>query len=378
MTFSWLARLSLRQRERLTGAMFLLVVFGGFLGAEFAYRLATGGMFGTAGGGDVERAEAFMRDEAADLRMPRPNAEMGRITFNSLGFRGPELAPEKTAGALRVAFMGSSTTFDPYAPPGRTWPEQVIQRWRAAAGGCRLEGVNAGVPGFTTGALRRYWSARVAAIAPDLVFVMVSDINRDLDAYVRDRGIASDAHFEPSWLARNFELWRQIELNATVIRRQRQAFEERGKVGAVDYDALTSGYEARLGQLIEAIRADGATPVLITPQGRLRRHQSRDDQVAASVTNLLYMPYLSIPALFDVQAVYLAALREVARQHDVVLLDVRGAVPGDAAHFVDSSHYTPAGSSVMAAAVVDALAASETVWRRLGAPYAACRLEPSA
>ena len=61
-------------------------------------------------------------DRATGLRRAKPNVQMGPIKTNSLGFRSPEITGVKPRDRLRIAFLGSSGTFDPYASSNeRTW-----------------------------------------------------------------------------------------------------------------------------------------------------------------------------------------------------------------------------------------------------------------
>src|SRR5687768_16193849 len=77
------------------------------LGAEGATRLRQKLKYGST----ATLEESYTVDPRINLRVPVANFNNGRISVNSLGFRGPEIAVPKPAGTLRLAFLGASTTW---------------------------------------------------------------------------------------------------------------------------------------------------------------------------------------------------------------------------------------------------------------------------
>src|SRR5215471_5362125 len=75
--------------------------------AEIAVRVRHRLKFGTFWG--IE--DTYTIDPKSGLRIPIPGGHFGGIHINSLGFRGPEISIPKPRSTLRVAFLGSSTTF---------------------------------------------------------------------------------------------------------------------------------------------------------------------------------------------------------------------------------------------------------------------------
>lgn len=67
------------------------------------------------------------------------------IRINSRGFRGPEIAPTKAPGMIRVAFLGGSQVFDYH---GDNWPVLTGELLRGR--GLEVEIINAAVPGNTS------------------------------------------------------------------------------------------------------------------------------------------------------------------------------------------------------------------------------------
>lgn len=58
--------------------------------------------------------------------------------------------------------------------------------------------------------------------------------------------------------------------------------------------------------------------------------------------------HLSIKGLLDAYEAYNAAIRDAAGATGAVLIDGDTDIPGDAEHFVDTMHFTDAGSEAMA------------------------------
>jgi lysophospholipase L1-like esterase len=133
-------------------------------------------------------------------------------------------------------------------------------------------------------------------------------------------------------------------------------------------------YRRNLERFVADVRAEGATPVLLTPVARRRFDASG--------------------VLQDSHGVYPAIVREVARRHDVALVDLQrsserilreagaeGAkryylwlAPGESPNYPqglsDDTHFSPEGAIRMAAAVADDL-------RTSGSPLADLLAEPA-
>ena len=101
------------------------------------------------------------------------------ITTNSLGLRGPELAP-KPPGVRRVLALGDSFTFGHAVEAAEAWPA-VLEQLLNARGGARWEVVNAGVGGYGTGQELLLYDELESRLQPDLVVVGFAVVNDVLD-----------------------------------------------------------------------------------------------------------------------------------------------------------------------------------------------------
>jgi hypothetical protein len=334
-------QLTERQKEIATGLTIVGVIGFAFASGELTLRIVQSAKFGTPT--TVERSGNFAKDRVTGLRLPVPGSTHGRIHYNSLGFRGPELRVPKPPGVLRIAYLGSSTTLDAYAGDDESWPAVATRLLQQSAGACEVDYLNAGVAAFATDRMLRYFEGRIRQVQPDVVVVLPTDINFDLDRYMVRRGLHSGIHYEPSWLAEHSVLWSKVEMNATILRRQRLAIRTHVRQH-IPIGEVVTAFERRLRKLVSSIRANGSQPVLLESTGQVRRGQPESEQVAAAATDLFYMPYLSIENLLDLRDAYNRAVRRVGMTLEVPVVAARLGVPGDEQHYRDSSHYTPLGS----------------------------------
>lgn len=339
---------TLRQKEILTGVVALGLSLGSLAAAEAALRVNQVLTFGTVA--NVEKADTFHIDPATNLRLPVPGARIGNIRVNSQGFRGPEIATPKPPGVIRLAFLGSSTTFDPYVPrEDATWPAVATAHLNAAfAGSCKFDYVNAGVPGFGLVTLTRYFDAFVEKMQPDIVVILADEMNGRLNDLATEAGLYNKTRYDPSLLAQVSLFWAKIEKNAEVLTLQRAAHSQKGKL-SIDGKDLLHTFPKDLEALVSAVRQAGAQPVLLLPGGELRRSQSPSAQVAAADTDLLYMPYMSIEGLLTARDAYAQSTASVGQHLGVPTLDWTTGVPGAKEDFVDSHHFSPRGALRMGA-----------------------------
>jgi hypothetical protein len=102
-----------------------------------------------------------------------PNMTMpsGLVT-NRFGFRGPQITLDKPSRAIRIAFVGASTTIDPHSHPF-SYPELVghwLQIWaRVERRNVIVEIINAGREGFDSPDIAAVVRQELLPLEPDLV-----------------------------------------------------------------------------------------------------------------------------------------------------------------------------------------------------------------
>ena len=80
----WFRNLTIRKKELITGFSILIIVIGSFTSAEVILRVKQISKFGTLS--TVEKMDTFYIEPETGLRIPKPNATMGKIKFNSRKF----------------------------------------------------------------------------------------------------------------------------------------------------------------------------------------------------------------------------------------------------------------------------------------------------
>ena len=340
--------LSERQKELLTGFLMLGIMVGGWGVGEALLRLVQRGMLGTAA--NVERSAQFYRDQRTGLRLPVPNSTQGKIQINSHGFRGPEIPIPKPPGTVRLAFLGSSTTYDLYVDNASTWPHLVTQAIQAAYPTCRVDYINAGVPGFSSPRMLTYYRAYVSKLEPDIVVLLPTDTSVALSNLARRKHVHAGLPVQPSWLAQHSELWATIEKNVRVITLQRAAFVPRDKL-TFTYEELAAELRPALEAIVAQVTQDQRLLAVATISEQLRVGQDRQAQQRAAGTALYIMPYMSIPGLLTARRYHNEVIADVARASNAILIEGHEQIPGTPVYYADASHFKPAGSRLMAVRV---------------------------
>src|SRR5690242_11836091 len=115
-------RLSTRSKQRLLALITVVALVLMLFAAEAAVRVRQHLKYGASA--MVE--DYYTVDAKLNLRVPIANLSKGRITVNSLGFRGPEITVPKPAGTVRLAFLGASTTWcAEVSGNDKVWPHLV-------------------------------------------------------------------------------------------------------------------------------------------------------------------------------------------------------------------------------------------------------------
>ncbi len=340
-------------------AVLVLLVVAGTLGAaEALVRWRQSQRWGF-----VDAVDLKSFDPAVGGMRMQPNIRSPRLDTNAMGYRGPLPEVPKPAGRVRLAFLGASTTFSHEASSeAHTWPAMVHAALAEAHPETSLDYINGGISGWSMPIIRRAFVKDIAPLTPDVVFVYeaTNALSLDTRALAREQGLVQEAPDQVTWLGEQSLLFGLLEKNVKVWQRSGAAV---APVRKLEFDAvaMSADYAVELRGLVDAIRAIGATPVLITFAPRLRADQPLAEQEAAMITTAYYMPYLGIDGALRGFDAYNQRMREVAAETGAVLIDDIAAIPGDAAHYTDSVHFTDQGGAKMAERVARAALASPVI-----------------
>lgn len=313
--------------------------------------------------GDFWRIEDTYRfDSDIGLRVLIPDSRFGRVTINHQGFRGPEITLPKPVGTIRIAFLGASTTYcAEVSSDERTWPHLVTQMLKDSFPGVPFDYVNAGVPGYGIDSILRNFDRRVLPLQPDVVVIYeaTNDLTSNSFKLARSRGLAVEHPEERmGWLSRHSLLVYLVRKNFHVVQAERAASRQTGKL-EFHPEELAAPFRNELGELVRSVRSAGPMTFIATFAPRVRNTQSVAERAAAVSSNLYYMPFLTADGILSGYETYNVVIREIAQREGIELIGDEDAIPGDAEHYVDSVHFSDAGSTAMAHRVAGAMARSE-------------------
>ena len=307
--------------------------------------------------GTLLRIHTFATDAASGLQIPVPNRDTGAIKIDSRGFRSPELEVPKPPGRVRLAFLGASTTFCAEASSNAaTWPSLVADAVRKAHPEASIDFVNAGVAGYLLADIAKNLDYRVKPLAPDVIVIYeaMNDLTHDTRALAIEQGVYAGHSDSEDWLAEISLFWHLVEKNVMVRTRTRDAAQASGRLD-LDPLRIAPGFHARLAELVRAAQKEARFVALATFSQRTRRDQTAREQLDACITHFYYMPYMNVQAVLDGFEAYNREIRAVAAETGAYLIDGEDEIPGDAAHFADSVHFTDAGCRAMEQRVVGRL-----------------------
>jgi lysophospholipase L1-like esterase len=301
-------------------------------------------------------------DPVSGLTIPVAGQTRGSIHINSLGFRGPEISMPKPDNMMRLAFLGGSTTFCAEVSSNEmTWPHIVWKTLSEKWPNVRFDYANAGVPGYVVESSIRTLESRVKRLKPDVIIIYdgINDMSKDTRALAEQQGISRGKIDDAGLPGRLSLTWFLIEKNLEVWSRERKAASGTRHL-VFDPVALSTGFQARLHELVLKARKVAPVVAVATSSMKVRRTQSPAEQLQACNTALYYNPYLTVASILATMAAYNQAVRSVAAETGIVLVDGEDTIPGDSRHFADSIHFRDPGSRLMAQRVTNSLLASRS------------------
>jgi lysophospholipase L1-like esterase len=355
-----------QQFRYLKPVLLLIAIVLGTLLVETGLRLRQWVKYGTAG---LAASGHFTIDEQTGLRVPKAGASTQTISINSLGFRSPEIEQPKPPGRVRLAFIGASTTYCAEVSSNqRTWPYLVWKSLQDAYPTVALDYVNAAAPGYILSSSLRNLQHRVKPLAPDII--VLYEAQNDLAANSRElakqQGVYEGWGDEKDWLSHVSLTWELIRKNVKLLRRQQKAKEGINRLAFEPQD-LSKKFYTDYRDLVEASHQVASIVVMATFSYKIRREQTPEEQLKAASIAIYYMPYMSVPDLFKAYEEYNRVMRQVAQETGSILIDGEFTIPGDDKHFVDSFHFSDAGSAAMGRRIATGLLQSQEVQQFLQA-----------
>jgi lysophospholipase L1-like esterase len=304
----------------------------------------------------TNRSETVRNDDVPDL----PRVVVKRR--NSLGFRGPE-PPVPFARYLTIVTVGGSTTEASYEPDGRTWTDRLGARLARCFTDSWIN--NAGFDGHSTFAHLALLREHLVRLRPNVALFLVGANDRwreEPSTWDREIGVGPIDFSSPSGLGKSIaarletvalllNLYRSVtawQAGAWYSRIAWEAVAEDGlhppaaaRLLAHDRAKRIPAYRERLQAIARTAHDAGILPIFITQP--IVFGPGRDPATGKHLRRLL-------GGAFELKRMerFNDALRAVAAEEGVPMIELARQMPHDTRLFFDTVHYTSRGEEMVA------------------------------
>ena len=286
----------------------------------------------------------------------RPFARYRKWRLNEFGYRGPRVEPDR----INIVCFGASETFGLHESENSEYPRQLERELNARANGAVYQVVNVAYPGQMLPTATERIPQIVERVHPRLALIYPSPaFYIDMPPKRLKRYVKADP-------VPDFE-WRMNERLQNVIKsllpgtvqtwiREWQISRSLGPKTAMDRlpEETITRFREDLTEMLTSLRSYGVDPVVLTHATVLGVTRSRSDRELL-VAWRKFHPSLKEDGFPDAERRINQAMREVAEQQHVSLIDIAQQIPKDRVYFGDAAHFTDAGAALMASLLADAL-----------------------
>ncbi len=291
----------------------------------------------------------------------KPYGRYKKWQLNSLGYRDPELRP----GTTRIVCLGASETFGLYESAGEEYPRQLERDLNARAGGNDFQVVNAAYAGQTVATASLRVPEILEKVNPRVVIIYPAPTEyiwlRWLGPAVPAKSALVVAGKSPKFelrVAENLRVAAKSMLPGFLQTGVREYQIARAAVRYKLMDRLPEENIARLrsdvAHLVGLLKVRGVEPVLVTHATVFGKQLSPNDRELLIAWRKFY-PMLREEGFLDMELRMNDAMRSVAAEEQVTLVDAAREIPSDPKYFADFSHFTDMGASLMAAKLAHGL-----------------------
>jgi hypothetical protein len=310
--------------------------------------------YGASFWGRFDTSNLYMYDRLG--KRGKPYAKYQKWKLNSLGYRGPDLQ----AGKFRIACVGSSETFGLYETEDNEWPRQLERELNRRANQPDFEVVNTAYAGMSIATSVTRIPEVMQKVQPKIVLIYPSVANYFWLPEVRPYSGKPPA--EPKFKLRMISrIERLLEDNLPQavqngIRRIQMERAVRGFSQIIDRlpDENVQRFRKDMKELVHRIRSYGAEPVLITHATRFGSQVQPFERPFLTSWRRFY-PMLKEDAFLDAELRMSQAMRELAANEKVMLIDAARQMPPGKRYFVEFVHFTDEGAHTLAKIVADGL-----------------------
>jgi lysophospholipase L1-like esterase len=277
--------------------------------------------------------------------------------MNQHGFRGPEISERPGPGVTRVVVLGASETFGLYESRDMEFPA-VLRRLLETEG--KFEVINAALPGMTVRSMKPYWDAWVRRFAPHVVIIYPSPLfylnmggparaSSAKEPVQQARG--ADCSLQPRIMERikdvfEYPLFIQRRRDARRLEELLQAQDPASLLTDVPSQLVTA-FKEDVGHLVSAVRATGATCMLVIHAMRVSMPPREEDRALLESARV-HVPRATASVIAGFEDAADRTIRECAGEAGVLLSDAAGELGGKEECFADLVHFTDRGAEAMA------------------------------
>lgn len=311
--------------------------------AELSVRTRMYVKYGTFWGVEIK-----VHDKASGLDIPKPNTVSGTMTINSLGFRSPELPDTTPKNNIRLAFLGGSTTFcQEVSSNDMVWSSIVTSSLQSSYPDQHFDHINASATAMDVNNSLTNLQKRVSVHSPDVIFIYHAVNDIALNSWE-----LANPNFVSSWKYSNwFVKLRKasllvdlVYLNSMILLQENYEFTK----NIIPFDSrMTDMFRADLQALVNESLKVSKLVVIPTFSNQLRRGQNAERRNEAAKTHFHYIPHLDIEGMLSAFDSYNSVIREFTSNENVLVIETESVIDGTPENFVDSVHFSDAGSTKM-------------------------------
>ena len=301
----------------------------------------------------VTNESAIIFNEELDVTTYRPNIvrnnrKTGKISLsiNSLGLKSPEISSMPEKDELRIAVVGSSTVV--YSSSIDDTISQLLENKLSQFYPGKVNVINGGIEGLTLAGIIKITKGIICPLKPSIIVVYtglnnISAICRECSDDKQEVRNLPSIHL-PDWLLTR-EL---IRKNTSFLTAQKTK-----NTDVIDIDSIdTINYRNQLEDLVTYIINQGITPVLMT-NARNYNNIPPDEQSKLIGDALFYYYCFDQDGLIAAGDTFNNHIRDVADDHDLMLIDLASVMPGGDKYFATGSHFSLEGRQFVASYIFE-------------------------
>ena len=340
---------------RIARGIVALVIFG--LALEAWARIDDSLTYGAPLSGAYNSEILYTRDDLG--RIGKPHARYRKWGLNSLGFRGPELA----SGKLTILAFGASETFGLYEDEGQEYPRQLEKKINARLGRDAVQVVNAAYPGESAFTANVRAPGIVDKIHPSVAIVYPTPADYIWLPYLvpakHQRSTRGPVREPFEWrIAERLRTFVKGVLPGFVQTRLRERETRAAEAEFAVMDSLPPENVRRfhddVTNLVTSLKSRGVVPVVVTHANAFGSGATPENQAQLVAWRKFY-PMLREQGFLNMEHRMNDALRAIAHEQDVALIDVAAVLPANPQTFADFVHFTDHGADLMAGELANGL-----------------------